>query len=157
MLLQESTSVRFQNIEIIEFAFTIGDSPSVTCGVPLTMEWVAQKRTTLSLEFFESYRPARQEDKNKLRLSRGNRKQLLLESGYSEEDIDHAAMEAETGRKQRLQSIHQLKKMGVLNSTKIASSKLIDSMKLVTNDETSNRCSMPTTNVTPKFAPARTA
>jgi hypothetical protein len=52
-------SVTFHKIEIIELAFAIGDNPSVSSGAPLTLEWVAQKRTVIAVDFFETHRPMR--------------------------------------------------------------------------------------------------
>ena len=70
-----SKRVKFSQIEIIELPYALGDNPSVSCGVPITASWEAQKRTTLNLDFFETYRPVRR-NKRQLALSRDARKQL---------------------------------------------------------------------------------
>jgi hypothetical protein len=58
--------VSFNQIEIIELPYTIGDGPAT--GVPVTVGWKAQDRTAFGLDFFEQYRPKRR-TKNALRLS----------------------------------------------------------------------------------------
>ena len=65
--------VSFNQIEIIELPYTIGDGPA--CGVPVTVEWEAQDRTSFKLDFFEQYRPQRRA-KNALRLSPDARSQM---------------------------------------------------------------------------------
>jgi hypothetical protein len=86
--------VTFHKIEIIELAFTIGDNPSVSNGVPLTLEWVAQKRTVMAVDFFETYRPARCPSTWQLRIREASRVNILLESGYTQQEIDAAAKDA---------------------------------------------------------------
>jgi hypothetical protein len=86
--------VTFHKIEIIELAFAMGDNPSVSNGVPLTLEWVAQKRTVMAVDFFEKYRPARCASTLQLRIRKASRVNILLESGYTQQDIDAAAEDA---------------------------------------------------------------
>ena len=45
-----SRRVSFGNVEIIELPYALGDNPSVTCGVPISASWKAQKRTKLQLD-----------------------------------------------------------------------------------------------------------
>jgi hypothetical protein len=66
--------VTFSKIEIIELPYSLGDNPCCM-GPPIAPSWIAQKRTTLDLEFFERYRPERR-SKNALLLSRQARKSL---------------------------------------------------------------------------------
>jgi hypothetical protein len=67
--------VSFADVEIIELPYTLGDNPSVSLGVPISASWEAQKRTTMNLDFFETYRPTRR-TKQELALSREDRKHL---------------------------------------------------------------------------------
>jgi hypothetical protein len=91
---KKKKTVTFHKIEIIELAYTIGDNPSVSYGVPLSLEWVAQKRTVLAVDFFETYRPTRCATWCQLRLGGTSRINILLESGYTQLEIDAAANEA---------------------------------------------------------------
>ena len=85
--------VSFESVEIIELPFALGDNPSVSHGPPLTTEWEAQHRTTLDLDFFETYRPSRRTGRN-LVVSYEDREKLLLEHGFSKQQIAAASTEA---------------------------------------------------------------
>jgi hypothetical protein len=102
--------VRFQNIEIIELAITIGNNPSVSNGCPLTVEWESQKRTVIPLKVFEKLRPPRV-SLDRLKLSSRSRERLLLRSGCSLQDIHQAALETSQVRKERLQTAYSLIQM----------------------------------------------
>lgn len=65
--------VAFAKVEIIELPMTVGDGPSL--GVPLTVDWEAQERSTFGIDFFEQYRPERR-GKNKLRIGPESREKL---------------------------------------------------------------------------------
>lgn len=58
--------VSFREVEIIELPMTVGDGPSL--GVPLTVDWQPQDRSTFDIDFFEQFRPER---RNKLQLRMG--------------------------------------------------------------------------------------
>jgi hypothetical protein len=69
-----TTCVRFSNVDVIEFPYTIGYTPC-SSGVPIATSIVAQKRTSFQLEFFEAYRPKRRL-KSDLHMSPNDRKAL---------------------------------------------------------------------------------
>jgi hypothetical protein len=104
---KNSKSVTFHKIEIIELAFAIGDNPSVSCGVPLTMERVAQQRIVMTVDFFETYRPPRCTAQWQLRLGETSRNTILLESGYTQIEIDKAVKKAMRIRRSRRVSVKQ--------------------------------------------------
>jgi hypothetical protein len=104
---KKKKTVTFHKIEIIELAFAIGDNPSVSDGVPLTLEWVAQKRIVMAVDFFETYRPTRCPTKWHLRINEISRMDILLESGYTQLEIDAAANEAMRIRRLRRISVRQ--------------------------------------------------
>jgi hypothetical protein len=87
--------VTFDSLEIIELPMTLGDNSSVSKGPPLTVEWEAQQRTTFNVEFFEKFRPERQ-SRRSLVLSPGAREGILLNHGFSLEEILTASWEAAT-------------------------------------------------------------
>jgi hypothetical protein len=111
-------SVQFQSVEIIELAYAVGDNPSVSSGVPLSIEWGLQRRSTLDLDFFENHRPLRSEFC--VRMSRRTREKLLFRSGCTEAEIEEATEEADKTRLGRFNTIHQLKKMGAIKAQKKA-------------------------------------
>jgi hypothetical protein len=100
-------AVTFHMIEIIELAYAIGDNPSVSDGVPLTLEWIAQKRIVMTVDFFETYRPMRCPTRRQLRLGESSRMNILLDSGYAQLDIDVATNEARMTRRLRRVSIDE--------------------------------------------------
>lgn len=103
-------SVGFATIEIIELPYTVGDNPSVSCGAPISASWYSQKRTSLDLEFFEQYRPLRRNKKD-LHLTKEARKELLLQSGHTEKDIQLAAQHAMRTKQQRLETIQEIRSL----------------------------------------------
>jgi hypothetical protein len=111
-------SVQFQSVEIIELAYTVGDNPSVSSGVPLSIEWGAQRRSTLELTFFENHRPPRGDQC--ARMSSRFRAKLLLRSGYSHDEIQTATEEAHRTKMGRSKTIGQWKKMAVLKAAAAA-------------------------------------
>jgi hypothetical protein len=95
--------VSFDSIEIIELPMTLGDNPSVSKGAPLTVEWVAQQRTTFGIDFFEKYRPSRRSRRG-LVLSAEVREKILLDRGFCLEEILSASWEVEAAKVRRRES-----------------------------------------------------
>jgi hypothetical protein len=99
-------SVRFHTIEIIELPVCVGDNPAVSSGVPISLDWDAKRRTTLSLDCFEAFRFPFM---STLRLSSRRRKSILLKNGCSPDEIKLATLEVEITKQQRIQTILKLK------------------------------------------------
>jgi hypothetical protein len=95
--------VSFGSIEIIELPMSLGDNPSVSKGAPVTVEWVAQKRTTFSIDFFEKYRPNRRPPRD-LVLSTEAREGILLDHGFCLEEILSASWEVEVAKMRQRES-----------------------------------------------------
>jgi hypothetical protein len=89
----------FHEIEIIEFPLTLGDSPSVHDGPPVSCGWDAQMRVKVNLDLFEQYRPKRR-PRNNLVLSRQSRERILMKHGVSQGAILQATVEAMHARSQ---------------------------------------------------------
>eukprot|EP00339_Tiarina_fusa_P024877 CAMPEP_0117052542 /NCGR_PEP_ID=MMETSP0472-20121206/36316_1 /TAXON_ID=693140 ORGANISM="Tiarina fusus, Strain LIS" /NCGR_SAMPLE_ID=MMETSP0472 /ASSEMBLY_ACC=CAM_ASM_000603 /LENGTH=150 /DNA_ID=CAMNT_0004767203 /DNA_START=24 /DNA_END=476 /DNA_ORIENTATION=+ len=110
-------SVSFDAIEIIQFRYCLGDNPSVTKGsVPISIEWDAQARTTLPLDYFERSRPAKQPQVR--RFSPRTREKILLRTGYTAEEIKLAIVEAMAIRRERTCTLQQLYKLGALKQSR---------------------------------------
>ena len=133
-----SKSVRFHSIEIIECAVTIGDNPSVSSGVPITIEWTCQKRTKLGLEFFEKFRPPRRSCMKKLRLKSSQREKLLRKAGHTTEEIDDAIHRAEIAIEQRFETMQELQqaKLKAAHAVVSASATKTLAVDIVTDDPT---------------------
>jgi hypothetical protein len=100
------STVRFHTVEIIELPLCVGDNPAVSAGVPISLDWDAQRRTTLSLDWFEAIRPPFTSTR---RLSSRRRKSILLKNGCSPHEIKLATLEAEITKQQRIHTILELK------------------------------------------------
>ena len=133
-----SKSVRFHSIEIIECPVTIGDNPSVSSGVPITIEWTCQKRTKLGLEFFEKFRPPRRSCMKKLRLKSSQREKLLRKAGHTTEEIDDAIHRAEIAIEQRFETMQELQqaKLKAAHAVASASATKTLAVDIVTDDPT---------------------
>ena len=70
---QCNKNVSFNQIEIIEMPYAIGDGPSA--GAPISIGWDAQDRSVFTVDFFEQYRPKRR-SREALRLPSHHREQL---------------------------------------------------------------------------------
>jgi hypothetical protein len=101
--MSDKHQVSFDSIEIIELPMSLGDNPSVSKGAPVTVEWVAQKRTTFSIDFFEKNRPNRRSRRG-LILSAEAREGILLHHGFCLEDIRIASWEVEAAKARRRES-----------------------------------------------------
>ena len=102
-------SISFSQIEIIELPVTLGDSPSVRDGPPVSCEWDAQRRYQLPLNVFETYRPKRRQ-RSKLLLSRQTRERILLQHGVSSSDMYLATLEVQRVQKDLLETRNQVRK-----------------------------------------------
>jgi hypothetical protein len=118
MLLQEQKrSVQFQSIEILEFAYAIGDNPSVSSGVPLSMERKTQMETILPLSVFEMHRPPpRSSEFGPRRLCSRRREKILSRNGCSTQDMDAAARDALRIQDERAFTQYQLQTQKLMHS-----------------------------------------
>ena len=123
MCINTNKNVRFETVEIIECPITIGDNPSVSSGVPLTIEWDCQKRTKLAVEFFENHRPPRRTNKKLLRIKSKQRERLLRKIGFTLQEIDEATYEADYAREQRYETIREVEEENQVSTTTSKSSK----------------------------------
>ena len=125
MCINTNKTVRFETVEIIECPITIGDNPSVSSGVPLTIEWDCQKRTKLALDFFEKHRPPRRTNKKLLRIKSKQRERLLRKIGFTLQEIDEATYEADYAREQRYETIREVEqeKQTATTTSKLATTK----------------------------------
>jgi hypothetical protein len=78
--------VCFSEISIRTFNVCIGDSPSVSSGVPLTLDWSYCELPDITVDEFEGLRPERRTN-DELKLSPEDRLKILLEFGVSPAEI----------------------------------------------------------------------
>jgi len=82
--LKRRHSVSFSKLEIREYNVIIGDSPSCSTGLPLSLGWEHTNTRALCVNVFENTRPMRRYGQKELILNPAERKRLLRDvGGYS--------------------------------------------------------------------------
>lgn len=74
-----TNSVSFSTIQIRSYDLTIGDSPSVSSGIPLSLDWHFVEFEEIPVQDYEEDR-ARRRSGNSLKLSAVQRSRILVES-----------------------------------------------------------------------------
>ena len=99
-------SVKFNQVEIIEFPYTLGDNPSVSFGPPISMAYSHQDRFSVDLiEYDDAKQTIHRRSMQEMRMDQMLRTHILQSSGHSLRDIMQATMEAQTARELRRQSV----------------------------------------------------
>ena len=86
LLCHVSKTVRWGNIQIHAHTVTIGDNPSVSVGLPVTLTWKAVHHETISVNEFEKIKERQLGDERTtlgLVLSRVQRDDIARSSGFS--------------------------------------------------------------------------
>ena len=96
-------SVRFDKIEIIEYPFVLGDHPSVSSGVPLTIDWDPQSSLTMDFELYHKDKPPSR-TLFEMRMDHGTRMRILQSSGWTHSQIFDAIQSVETDKALRRQN-----------------------------------------------------
>ena len=107
----QDKNVSFSSVSIYEHPLICGDNPSVSEGVPLTIDWNAEStRTFKSIEEYEENRQQtrmtahtaiKKENQTVLKREAQERLWLLLDAGISLKEIQHAEMMVNIAREQR--------------------------------------------------------
>ena len=96
----EPKSVSFSTVRFREYPIRIGDSPAVSRGVPLTIDWDHTCEYELGLEEFEVVRPTRRLPLE-FKMGSLDRVKLLKKMGYGHLDIKEGMKAANVGRSRR--------------------------------------------------------
>ena len=97
------SSVRFDTIEIQEHAYVLGDHPSVSGGVPLTIDWKPQSSLTIDFDLYHKDKPPSRTP-NEMRMDHSTRMRILQSSGWTLSQIFDAVQAVETDKALRRQS-----------------------------------------------------
>lgn len=98
--------VFFDEVEIREYKQILGDNPAVTEGVPLGLDWDYQTQYRINLEMYEFTRASvRRKSRKKLMISSKRRLRILVEAGYSLEEIGEAIMSVQKIKAERIKSV----------------------------------------------------
>lgn len=93
-------NVSFSNISMRNYPLVLGDNPSVSYGPPTTLAWDFEETHEIELEAYEKHRPPRRKPREML-LNYYQRKEILTNSGHSEQEIKDAKRQAEKAKRQR--------------------------------------------------------
>jgi hypothetical protein len=92
--------VSFGEVKVLEFPIELGDNPFVSKGAPLTIGWEILETTRYELESFEQSRMTDQRRSGKaLRIPNKERTQILLNQGYTEEEIELSRLRCSRNQK----------------------------------------------------------
>ena len=86
-------SVRFDTVEIREYAYVLGDNPSVSAGPPLSIDWEPQDEFTIGFDEYEAGKPTRPRDIYEMRFDETLRLLILQSSGYTMREIAQAVID----------------------------------------------------------------
>jgi hypothetical protein len=97
---KKMTTVSFSNVRIREYPITIGDNPSTTTGIPITIEWTHVAEIDCSIDDYESQK-LEPRTMVELRLPAKLRDEMLKEQGFSVDARRNGMKAANIGRLQR--------------------------------------------------------
>lgn len=111
MTTRQIKQVRFGDLTIAEYPIILGDNPSCT-GAPITIGWQPMETYTRNLELYEYTRMQRRYGRKKLVIPVQTRSQMLLDAGYTEEQIIKRALSVAAIKTQREESLNEPQQNG---------------------------------------------
>ena len=111
-----STSLRFGTVTIREYPMVVGDNPSVTKGVPVTIAWEHLSEVSIDCIKYETVRiknseKGRKRNMQEMRMTAMYRFNVLKELGFSVQERNAATKDATIIRKQRHKTYNNIKNM----------------------------------------------
>mmetsp|Transcript_24472 Transcript_24472/g.45236 ORF Transcript_24472/g.45236 Transcript_24472/m.45236 type:complete len:423 (-) Transcript_24472:71-1339(-) len=105
-------NVSFHRVEVRNYRLCPGDNPSVTTGVPLSLDW-SYDPTLSSTQDFDDYESARGPRRTKadMRTTRSEREKRLRFEGYKRSELEEAAILAERAKSERNMTVRTLHSM----------------------------------------------
>ncbi|EJK52495.1 hypothetical protein THAOC_28218 [Thalassiosira oceanica] len=102
-------SVQFDKISIREYPVILGDSPSTSRGVPISIGWEYGPECTVDLDAYETTRViggvCERRTKSELRVPSKKREEMLGHAGFSKKDMRDAAKILIADKKERRSSL----------------------------------------------------
>ena len=111
--------VSFGNLTVTEYPIILGENPACT-GCPITIDWKPMRRYSCNLDVYEQHRRytrrsqetanaiwSQKESRRRLVLPVRKRTQMLLDAGYTPEQIIKRTLQAAEIRDQREESIRR--------------------------------------------------
>ncbi len=112
----ESKLVKFDSVEIREYARLLSDHPATSSGAPIGIGWNHDPKATITvdLSLYERSREGIRRTKKQLVIPRDVRESMLREIGYSGKQIIEAARMVRKYKERRAVTFHQQKFDGFL-------------------------------------------
>jgi hypothetical protein len=100
--MSDNKQVRFGDLTIREYPMELGEHPSCSAGAPVQLGWKPQSVSKRNLDLYEYVRGERpRRGRKELAIPLQIRGKILLQAGYSPEEIGNAAMEVAKIKKLR--------------------------------------------------------
>ena len=94
-------NVRFSSVAVRDYSLTIGDNPSVSRGIPISLGWEYDKEHSHDINKFEDDRCGERRQSGDLKLPSLQRVQLLKTMGYSRGEIKEQTKEVQKAKDKR--------------------------------------------------------
>jgi len=94
-------NVSFNSITIRDYDPCVGDNPSVSKGVPISIDWEYEEQEAMDLERYETSRDGQRRERGEMRIPSFVRRDVLKNNGFSNYEIQTATKDASITRKQR--------------------------------------------------------
>ena len=98
--------VRFTNVEVKYYPIIIGDSPSVSDGCPVTIDWEPIGISVATVNEFEIFRRNTRRHCSDIKLNELARYEILLDAGYNAFDILEGQRLARQLKSERMSSFY---------------------------------------------------
>lgn len=113
------SAVRFGTVEIRSYPVILGNNPSPSAGPPVGIGWQHDPEATLKkdIDSYEESRASvgsRRSKAEHLKIAASAREEMLLEAGYSREEIRLATLRAQKDKLRRVESLRLLNQYGSL-------------------------------------------
>jgi hypothetical protein len=106
---QQRKSVSFHDtLHISEYPVVIGDNPGCSSGAPISLDWEPQQTIQKSLDDFETIRQPKRRRQRDLAIPATVRRERLLQSGFTSQDVDRANMSRIQDRRKRKETVENL-------------------------------------------------
>jgi len=103
-------SVRFSSVDIRDYSICLGDNPSVSRGVPISLDWEYEPEHSHEINSYEHDRLDDRKDPDDLKLPSLQRVQLLKNLGYSRGEIKEQTTEIIMVKQKRLSTRRRIER-----------------------------------------------
>ena len=108
---KETKGVTFSVVELKEYPYTIGSNPSVSGGIPLTVEWESCHFVQVPIDEHERIRVPERRSMVELKIPKDIRIDMLLNAGHTIKEISSEIKKNDKLRFEKLETKQTLYKM----------------------------------------------